>query len=187
MTIPISSERLLLRRFSLEDVLDLLEFVAHPSVANEVQQMGSTEAEIQAYIEMQNSFQPFEPHKVFDLGIERHADGKLIGIVTTIIKHHCKAEIGYGLGIDHRGQGYATEAASALMNYGFSKLRLHRVQAISSSGNPASIRVIERLGMKLEGRLREANIRDGEWYDLLYYGLLENEWRTNKGKNSFDE
>ena len=178
MTLPIQSERIILRRFTHADIPDLLEFVAHPSVANEVQQMGTTEAEIRDYIEMQNRFQPFEPHKVFDLGIERRADNKLIGILTTIIKHHRKAEIGYGLGIDQRGQGYATEAARTLMDYGFSELGLHRVQAIASSGNPASFRVMVRLGMKLEGCLREANMRDGEWCDLLYYGILENEWQS---------
>ena len=178
MTLPITSKRLFLRRFTLTDIPDLLEFVSHPSVANEVEQMGTTESEIWDYIEMQNSFQSFEPRKVFDLGIERRLDGKLIGIVTAIIKHHRKAEIGYALGIDHRGRGYATEAARALMDYGFSELGLHRVQAIASSGNPASFRVMERLDMKLEGRLREANMRDGEWCDLLYYGILENEWQS---------
>ena len=176
MTLPINTKRLLLRRFTPADLPDLLEFVAHPSVANEVQEMGTSEAQIADYIEMQNSFQPFEPHKVFDLGIERKGDRKLIGIVTTIVKHHRKAEIGYGLGIDYRRRGYATEAARALVDTCFSELNMHRVQAISSSGNPTSIAVIERLGLKLEGRLREANHRDGQWYDLLYYGVLKHEW-----------
>jgi RimJ/RimL family protein N-acetyltransferase len=62
------------------------------------------------------------------------------------------------------------------MEYGFSTLDLHRVQAIASSGNQASWKVMERLGMKLEGRLREANRKDGQWHDLLYYGILKREW-----------
>ena len=181
MILPIQSKRLILRRFSPADIPDLLEFVAHPSVSNEVQEMGTTEAQIRDYIALQNSFQPFEPHKVFDLGIERITDGKLIGIVTTILKHHRKAEIGYGLGLAHRGCGYATEAARALVGACFAELGLHRVQAIASSGNPASVRVLERLGMKLEGRLREANLRRGNWCDLLYFGLLEKEWRSKQG------
>jgi RimJ/RimL family protein N-acetyltransferase len=181
MTLPIQSKRLILRRFSPADIPDLLEFVAHPSVANEVQEMGTTEAQIQKYIALQKSFQPFEPHKVFDLAIERITDQKLIGIVTTICKHHRKAEIGYGLGIAHRGRGYATEAARALIGTCFDELGLHRIQAIASSGNPDSVQVLQRLGMKLEGRLREANLRDGKWCDLLYFGMLENEWRSKQG------
>jgi ribosomal-protein-alanine N-acetyltransferase len=176
LMLPITSERLILRRFTDADIPDLLAFVSHPSVANEVEEMGTTEYEIKKYIKMQNSFQPFEKHKVFELGIERKEDKKLIGLVTMIIKHHSKGELGFGLGIDYRGQGYATEAAKALIDYGFSELKLHRVQAIASSGNPASCLVIERLGMRLEGRLREANFRDGKWCDLLDYGILENEW-----------
>jgi ribosomal-protein-alanine N-acetyltransferase len=176
MTLRIESERLCLRRFNLADVTDLMAFVAHPSVANEVQEMGTTESEIRDYIELQNSFEPFELQKVFDLGIERKVDNKLIGIVTTIVKQHRKAEIGYGLGIGHRGLGYATEATRTLINYGFNYLDLHRVQAIVSSGNPPSIQVVERLGLKLEGRLREANFRDRQWCDLLYYGILRDEW-----------
>ena len=139
MTLPIISERLQLRRFRFDDIPDLLEFVAHPSIANEVQQMGATEIDIQAYIETQNGFQPFEAHKVFDLAIERSADGKLIGIVTAIVKNYAKVEIGYGLGIEHRGRGYATEAAMALTDYSFSELALHRVQVISSSGKRTSL------------------------------------------------
>ena len=157
----------------------LPQAVILPGNTDEVQQIGTTEAAIRDYIEMQNGFQSFEPHKVFDLAIERGADGKLIGIVTAIVKHHRKVEIGYGLGIEQRGKGYATEAARALTDYSFSELGMHRVQAISSSGNPASVRVLERLGMKLEGRLREANMRDGEWFDLLYFGILKSEWDSH--------
>ena len=73
------------------------------------------------------------------------------------------------------------------MDYGFSELGLHRVQAIASSGNPASFRVMERLDMKLEGRLREAKMRDGEWCDLLCYGILKNEWRAVEGEKNIDE
>lgn len=177
MPLPILSERLIIRRFTYTDISDLLEFVSHPSVANEVAEMGTTEAEIRKYIDTQNGYRPFEKDQVFDLAIELKQTRKVIGILTLITKHHRKGEIGYGLGIDHRGQGYATEAARALMDYAFATLGLHRVQAIASSGNPPSFRVMERLGMQLEGRLREANRRDGKWCDLLYYGILRYEWQ----------
>ena len=176
MTLPIISDRLILRRFTYEDIPDLIEFTSHPSIASEVEELGTTESEIRIYIDLQNSFEPFEKGRVFDLGIERRIDRKLIGLLTLIIKNHQKGEIGYGLGIDYRGQGYATEAAKALIDYGFNELKLHRVQGIASSSNPKSRQVMERLGMKSEGRLREASFKDGDWHDLLYYGILENEW-----------
>jgi RimJ/RimL family protein N-acetyltransferase len=93
-------------------------------------------------------------------------------------REHQLGEIGYALGIDFRGRGYATEAAGGLMAYTFSFLGLHRIQADTSSDNRDSYRVMERLGMQREGRLREAIWRDGQWFDKLYYGLLLEEWKA---------
>ena len=178
MTLPIDSQRLLLRRFSYDDIQDLIEFVSHPSVAEEVSDPKPNEESARAYVDKQNSFQPFEKDKVFDLAIERKADGKVIGLVTMITKNHQKGELGYGLGTDFRGKGYATEAARAITDYGFAQLKYHRVQAIVSAANPVSMQVLVRLGMKQEGRLREATENDGDWHDLLYYGVLADEWQT---------
>ena len=120
---------------------------------------------------------PFEQDKCFDLAIERIADRKVIGLLTLISRKHRQGEIGYALGINFRGQGYATEAAAALIEYAFETLGLHRVHATTSSGNPDSFRVMERLGMKQEGRMREATFKDGTWLDKLVYGLLAREWK----------
>jgi ribosomal-protein-alanine N-acetyltransferase len=178
MTLSIPSERLVLRRFNYEDIPYLIEIASHPSVTEEIAELEATDEGARKYISLRNSFQPFEENQVFDLAIERLKDEKVIGLVTVIRKHHQKVEIGYALGIEHRGQGYATEAAKALIEYCFSEIKLHRVQAIASSGNPASWRVVERLGMKREGQLREANIKNGKWCDLLYYGILAHEWQA---------
>ena len=178
MTLPILSKRLILRRFTHADIPDLLEFIAHPSVANEVRQFGPSQDEAKQYIDNQNDMQPFEKDKVFDLAIELKKTGQVIGLLTLIAKNHRKGEIGYGLGIDYRGQGYATEAAGALIDYAFFVLKYHRIQAIASSSNPASWRVMERLGMQREGRLREATFNAGKWFDLLYYGILKQEWQA---------
>lgn len=125
---------------------------------------------------MQNAYQPFERNKCFDLAIEQKQGGKVIGVLSMITKEHQKGEIGYALGVEYRKQGFATEAARALMAYGFSELGLHRIQAITSNLNADSWGVMERLGMRREGQLREAEIRDGEWMDILIYGALVDEW-----------
>ena len=101
---------------------------------------------------------------------------KVIGLLSLICKKHEQGEIGWGVGIDHRGQGFATEAARALMTYGFTSLGLHRIYATTSSANPGSRRVMERLGMRREARLREAEFRNGKWLDTLIYGILVDEW-----------
>jgi RimJ/RimL family protein N-acetyltransferase len=86
------------------------------------------------------------------------------------------------VGVDHRGKGYATEGAAALVSYGFGSLGLHRIEASTSNHNPDSRRVMERLGMTREACLREAEQRDGQWVDLVIYGILAHEWRAaNRG------
>jgi RimJ/RimL family protein N-acetyltransferase len=177
MTLPIVTERLTLRRYTSDDTQDVLELVSHPSVAGATPEIEATKSGVLKYIDKQNSYQPFEQDKCFDLAIERRADGKVIGLLSLVNKQHHQGEIGYALGVEYRGQGFATEATRALMSYGFATLDLHRIQANTDSGNPDSWKVMERLGMRREGCLKEATHRDGNWLDVLNYAILVDEWR----------
>jgi RimJ/RimL family protein N-acetyltransferase len=180
MALPITTERLLLRRYSHDDIPDLVGIVAHPSVAMATPEIGATEAGAKKYVDDQNSYQPFEQDKCFDLAIERKEDGKFIGLLSLVRKEHRQAEIGWALGIEYRGQGYATEAASALVAYGFGILGLHRFEAQTSLTNRGSWAVMERLGMRREAHLRETSFRDGRWHDSVIYGLLASEWQEQE-------
>jgi RimJ/RimL family protein N-acetyltransferase len=166
--------------FTHRDVKDVVEFMSHPSVARIVTGMEPREASVREYIDKQNAYEPFEQDKVFDLAIERREDGKVIGLVTLIRRRHKRAELGYALGVEWRGQGYATEASGALLTYGFTVLGLHRIQAKTSNANHASWKVMERLGMRQEACLRDGEFRDGEWADTLIYGILDSEWRASQ-------
>jgi RimJ/RimL family protein N-acetyltransferase len=176
MPLPIVTKRLILRQFAEGDALDLLECVTHPSVAGAAPEIEASEAGVKRYIEMQNAMTPFEEDQCFDLALERTKDGKVIGLVTLVRRKHRKGEIGWALGIDHRGKGYATEAGRALMTYCFQVLGLHRIEARTISSNTKSWRLMDRLGMVREARLRDAVSRDGEWLDTLIYGTLHREW-----------
>jgi len=175
MSLPIVTERLILRRLSRDDVQDLLEFVSHPSVTSAVPEMEPTESGIHQYIERQLSYQPFEQDKLFDLAIERKKDGKVVGLMTLIWKEHVGA-IGWALGLGFRGQGYAAEAARAMLDYAFASLGLHRIEAETGSLNEPSWRVMEHLGMRREAHLREATIENGQWLDSYLYAILADEW-----------
>ena len=180
MTLPIVTKRLILRQFAEGDALDLLECVSHPSVAGAAPEIEASEAGVKKHIEIQSAMTPFEEDQCFDLALERKEDGKVIGLVTLVQRKHRKGEIGWALGVDHRGKGYATEAASALMTYCFQVLDLHRIEARTNSGNTRSWRLMERLGMVQEARLRDAVSRDGKWLDTLIYGTLGREWDPDK-------
>ena len=178
MTLPLITERLALRRYTYDDIPDVLAFVSQPSVAKVLpKRIPATEEGVRKYINLQNSYQPFEKDKVFELAVERKEDGRVIGLLGLIRRDHRQGEMGWALVVEYRGQGYATEAARALMDYGFRSLGLHHIHADTNSDNLASWRLMERLGMRREAQLRDAVYQGGKWVDRVIYGILAEEWR----------
>jgi RimJ/RimL family protein N-acetyltransferase len=112
------------------------------------------------------------------LAIDRVADGAFIGwcsLARWNPSHH-SASLGYCLDDAAWGNGYATEAARALLGWAFDTLELNRVQAEADTRNVASARVLEKLGFIREGTLREDCVVDGEVSDSWVYGLIRREW-----------
>ncbi|MBN2581284.1 MAG: GNAT family N-acetyltransferase [Pirellulales bacterium] len=103
--------------------------------------------------------------------------GELIGVVCLRLElEHDRGELGYWIGKAFWASGYATEAARAAADYGFATWNLHRVYAHHFGVNPASGRVLQKLGLKPEGRLRQ-HVKKGDRYeDMEIYGLLREEW-----------
>lgn len=89
------------------------------------------------------------------------------------------ANLGYWIHPDHQGEGYATEAARLLVDYGFRERRLHRVSATIDAPNEASIRVAEKLGFVHEGTKRDDGFVGGEHVDKEVYAVLEDEWESD--------
>ena len=102
----------------------------------------------------------------------------LVGVVgLTIHSAHSQAELGYWIGVPYWGRGYATEASTALVDFAFTVLQLHRVQATHYTRNPASGRVMQKLGMTFEGILREVTKKGDHFEDVAFYAVLAREWR----------
>ncbi len=114
--------------------------------------------------------------------IERREDGVVVGTCTLYaLDAPCRrADIGYVLLPSQWGRGYATEANTALLDWGFGALDLNRVEADIDPRNVASARALERLGFVHEGHLRERWIVGGEVCDSLIYGLLASDWKARK-------
>lgn len=114
------------------------------------------------------------------LAIEHSADGTFIGwcSLTRWNPDYRSAALGYCLGEAAWGQGNATEAAHAVLAWGFDALDLNRVQAETDTRNAASARVLEKLGFVREGTLREDCVVNGEVSDSWVFGLLRREWRA---------
>ena len=88
-----------------------------------------------------------------------------------------EGDIGYELSPKHWGHGYATEAAAAMLDFRFTQLKLHRIWSWCIADNVGSARVLHKLGMQAEGRLRENEYYKGRWWDTLLFGILDSEWR----------
>ncbi len=90
------------------------------------------------------------------------------------------AEVGYDLDKNYWGKGYMTEAMKAVLNHGFRKLNLNRVQAFVYVGNDKSCNLLRRLGFKSEGIIREKHLYRGKYYDHFCFSLLKEEWNKEQ-------
>ena len=111
------------------------------------------------------------------LAIRLRDDPLLVGSVglKEIDRTHLQAELGYWIGVPYWGRGYATEAARAVVQYGFDTLGLNRIYAHHMTRNPVSGRILERIGMQREGVLRERVRKWGQFEDVVMYAVLKSD------------
>ena len=177
----ITTERLVLRDFVMDDWPAVLAYQRDPRYLRFYPWADRNEGEVREFVQVFLGQQERSPRSEFQLAITLPESGQMIGNCGIRRKpaNDWEADIGYELAPDHWGQGYATEAALALVSFGFHELGLHRVSSWCVAENTGSTRVLERVGLRLEGRLRENEYFKGRWWDTLLYGLLEREWRTS--------
>ena len=89
-----------------------------------------------------------------------------------------RAELGYWIGVPFWGRGYATEAATEVVRYGFEELGLNKIYAGYFSRNPASGNVLRKIGMRHEGTLRQQHRKWGEYVDVEFYALTRDEFTS---------
>ena len=174
-------ERVVLRRFR---PADLDSFVAYRSI-DQVARYQSWEAPYsraagQRFISELTASHPDNAGEWFQFAVALGGTGELIGDCAARPQADDlrQVEIGFTIAPAHQGRGYATEAVRSLIGYLFGARCKHRVSASSDERNLASIRVLERIGMRREGHLRESSWAKGEWTDDLLYAILDREWRS---------
>jgi ribosomal-protein-alanine N-acetyltransferase len=107
--------------------------------------------------------------------ITTRGDGAVLGCIgLTFVREHRRAELGYWIGHDHWGRGYATEAARAVVEWAFAN-GWERITAGHFAGNEASGRVLEKAGFQREGLLRSHYVRFGDPKDLVFYARLRDD------------
>ncbi|HLG93958.1 MAG TPA: GNAT family protein [candidate division Zixibacteria bacterium] len=182
---PIETSRLILRQFADSDLSAIFAYRNDPEVAKYQNWTATREAELQAFIHDLKTAQPGTPAEWYQFAIELKSTKELIGdCALKVNKEDTKqGEIGFTLARQHQGKGLAVEAVSILLGYAFTKLELHRIIAITDCENSASIRLLERLGMRREGHFVQSIWNKGEWRDEYRYAILRDEWlQKREGK-----
>ncbi|MBM7586472.1 ribosomal-protein-alanine N-acetyltransferase [Bacillus pakistanensis] len=166
----IETERLILRKITLDDAEDMFIYASNEEVTRYVTWI--THSSLSDTIKFINAFLP-----QYDApwGIEFKENGRFIGTVHFVWwqPEHNSAEIGYVLSKEYWGKGLITEAARAIITFGFESMDLIRIQARCFLENKGSERVMEKLGMSFEGISRKVMYVKGEHKDLKVYSILK--------------
>lgn len=175
----LQTERLDLRGFTLRDAPDVRRLAGEWEVARMLLSVPHPYGEGVAEEWIGGHRSEFERNDAVHFAVVLRGRGELSGACGLVINEgDANAELGYWIGVPYWGRGYATEAAREVVRYGFEELGLHRVHAAHFGSNPASGRVLTKIGMSYEGTRREHHRKWSDYEDLLQYGLLAREWRA---------
>jgi RimJ/RimL family protein N-acetyltransferase len=181
--VSIATERLTLRAFSASDVDDVVAYASDEAFSRylPVVPFPYSHEDAVAFLAMCAQLDA-SVHANWAIEYEMQA----IGSISLRIEHHSqRGSLGYGIGQRWWGRGITTEAARAVVAYGFETLGLERIYATADARNIGSQRVMQHLGMQHEGTLRSHRLARGERVDEVWYGLLRAEWDSSQwGKAS---
>jgi [ribosomal protein S5]-alanine N-acetyltransferase len=176
----LTTDRLILREFVENDWPAVLVYQRDPRYLRYTHWSDRSPQDVKQFVQMFLSQQFAQPRTKFQLAVTLKDNQRLIGNcgirLKTVDAH--EADIGYELTPDQWGHGYATEAARAIVEFGFTELKLHRISAWCIAENTTSSHVLEKLGLMLEGRLRESEYFKNRWWDTLLYAILNEEWHA---------
>jgi RimJ/RimL family protein N-acetyltransferase len=176
--VVLTTERLMLRRWRPGDMPAMLPLIGAREVAATT-------------LRIPHPYTPDDAEKFMQYcdGVWEKGDGarfavllrdgeRLIGGVGLVVnREHQHGELGYWIGVPFWGIGYCTEAVRALLKHGFRDLNLNRIYATHFANNPASGRVMQKLGMKHEGIMRQHICKWGDFLDVETYGILRKDWK----------
>ena len=176
------TQRLIIRHPRKDDLADFLAYQTHPESLKYQPVAPLTEGAAERFLSRMAATEIGEDGGYVMFAVELRGEGRMIGEVgiNRLPEPQSKGEVGWSLHPAYWGHGYATEAAQALLEFGFAQWNLHRVTSACDTRNAASFRLLERLGMRREGHLRQSQLTHGVWRDEYLYALLRDEWLSRQ-------
>lgn len=176
--VVLETPRLRLRPFELGDAADVVRLAGEREIAATTRQIPHPYELPMAQQWLASLPEASQRGELLNFAITLKTSGELAGSIGLILNqadHH--GELGYWIGKPYWDVGYATEAARAVVDHAFLVLKLHRLFAHHFSRNAASGRVMQKLGMKCEGYMREHRYKFGHYEDLVIYGMTAGDYR----------
>jgi [ribosomal protein S5]-alanine N-acetyltransferase len=180
LTVPVRTARLNLREFVESDFDAVYAYSSDPRVTRYLF-FGPRDADSTTeYLEGLLASQRERPRTRFELAVEESASGSVIGACDLSFIERNVVDLGYMLGIENWGKGYATEIALALLDAAFLELRADRVISTVDVNNGASIRVLEKIGMRWEAVYRKHRRAKNRWWDCHLFILPREVWEASR-------
>lgn len=173
----LETERLILRKVTLEDIEDMHQYGSDEEVSKYVTwNTHATISDTKDFVEF--VLTKYENKQVSPWGIEYKENGKFIGTIDFVWwqPNHKTAEIGYVISKEYWGKGLTTEVAKEIIKFGFEEMDLVRIQARCDVDNIGSARVMEKAGMSFEGIIRKGIFVKGKHRDIKMYSILKEEF-----------
>lgn len=186
--LPVTTDRLNLRAFERGDIEALSTYHLLPSVQRYVVRPTRDQREVaDALAIMRGQVSLQRPGDTITMAMVARGDQALIGHVSLNWSDATagQGEVRFIINPAFSGQGYAEEALGALFNLAFDHFRIHRVFARCDGRNHHSIKLMQKLGMRLEAHYREHALFQGDWDDELHFAILDREWQRSAKVRDF--
>jgi len=180
--LPIETDRLILRTFEHSDLDAVMSYYNEPDVQRYLDWKARDKGECRQALDIMHTQVSLQrPGDMLSLAIIRKEDNALIGQVSLRWSDATagQGELRFVLNSSFRGQGYATEAVKAMLDLSFDHFHIHRIFARLDARNTGSVKLMRRIGMRLEAHYREHALFQGEWDEELHFAILDREWRRS--------
>ena len=169
----INTERLRLGKIEPQYIPQIVQYANNKVISDNLLSFSHPyfEKDAQAWIEMSNT--GFEAKTNYIFAIYRHMAEFIGGIGLHLDKAHNKAEIGYWIGEPFWNQGFASEAGKAVIEFGFKELSINKIFAVHFLFNPASEKVLKKIGMRKEAKLKHHYLKNGNYEDVNQYAVFK--------------
>ncbi|MGB3064696.1 GNAT family N-acetyltransferase [Sphingobacterium thalpophilum] len=170
----LETQRLILNAITAADIPQIVTYLQEKVFSDFTSNIPHPYRKEDAEFWIKISDEAFKNRKAFNFAI-RDKSGELLGAIGLQDEGSDKAELGYWIAIPYWNQGYVTEAAKKIIEYGFKELKFNKIFATFFPHNVASGKVMNKIGMKPEAILKQHLKKDGKYYDIPMYSIFRND------------